>query len=232
MNITQKTALSAVEKLFVKSGTITDVRVWRGGNLHEIDVKLPNVDFEKWDKAQSVKCRISTLHYTDYTPAMWVNEDKICTLYIDTSHNGQGSNWAKCQRAGNPFYYAKIENERHYPLAEKQLVFIGDQTSVGHFCSIQQLAGEKAEISGFIGFNDEYTADDFYKNCPWLPLYALYLQNEIYYQVNRWLNNNRKDLDNKIFYVVGSAELIVPIRRLLKTYKIDGSQIKSKGFWH
>jgi|GEM_PF-2051498 len=228
----QKSTVSIVEKIFVKSGEITAIRVWNGCNLYELDIHLPNVEFSKWDKAQSIKCRISALHYTDYTPAMWNNEEKSCTLYIDTSHNGQGSIWAKNQRVGNPFYYAKIEAEKHFPIPNKHLVFIGDQTGIGHFCSLQQLADKNTKISGFITFNDKQTADCFYQNCPWLPLQTVSLQNDIYYQTKEWLNNNQYQKDNFVFYVVGSAELIVSIRRLLKTYEIDGSQIESKGFWH
>lgn len=232
METAQKRKVSIVEKLFVKPGEIMAVRVWNGCNLHEIDIHLPEVVFEKWDKAQSIKCRISALHYTDYTPAMWDNKEKICTLYIDTSHNGQGSIWARNQRAGKPFYYAKIEAEKHCPIAGKHLFFIGDTTSIGHFCSIQQLANKNAEISGFIAFGDTQTAGDFSENCPWLPLQAITIQNDIYYQTKEWLNANQHQKDKFVFYVVGSAELVVSIRRLLKTYYIDGSQIKSKGFWH
>jgi hypothetical protein len=87
--------ISTLEKIFIKSGKIVAVRGWNGGNVREIDVHLPDVSFEKWDEARSIKCRISALHYTDYTPAIWDVEEKICTLYIDTSHCGQGSVWAK-----------------------------------------------------------------------------------------------------------------------------------------
>ena len=229
---TAKKTVSIVEKLFVKSGEIKAVRAWSGGNLHEIDIHLANVDFEKWDKAQSIKCRISALHYTDYTLAMWDSREKICTLYIDTSHNGQGSTWAKNQCAGDPFYYVKIEPEKHYPITGKRLVFIGDQTSVGHFCSLQQLASKNTKISGFIAVNNQQTADDFYQNCVWLPLQAISVQNDIYYQTKEWLKINYTEKDNFVFYVVGGAELVICIRRLLKTYGVAGSQIKSKGFWH
>ncbi|MPR37344.1 hypothetical protein [Salmonirosea aquatica] len=168
MEAVQKGSLSGLEKLFIKSGKITAIRVWNGGDLHELDIHLPDVEFEKWDKARSIKCRISALHYADYTPALWDIVAKKCTLYIDTSHRGQGSVWARKQRAGNSFYYAKIEVEEHFPIAGKSLVFIGDQTSIGHFCSIQQLAEKNVETSGFIAFDNKLTADEFSKNCAWL----------------------------------------------------------------
>jgi NADPH-dependent ferric siderophore reductase len=228
---TQISNISTVEKLFVKSGKITVVRKWKGNNMHEIDIHLPNVDFEKWDKAQSIKCRISALHYTDYTPAMWNFEEKICTLYIDTSHNGQGSMWAKNQMEGNEFYYLKIEAEKHFPIEGKRLVFLGDQTGTGHFCSLQQLATTNTPLCGFITFNDLQTADAFSENCPWLPLQAVSNYGTIYKQTEDWIIQHQSGKDNLVFYVVGSAELIVMLRRLLKNYGFDASQIKSKGFW-
>ena len=231
MGIIEKRQVSIVEKLFVKSGEIIAVRSWKGGNLYEIDVHLPDVDFKKWDTAQSIKCRISALHYTSYTPAMWSDEEKICTLYIDTSHEGKGSIWAKNQRPGNPFYYTKIEAEKHFPIQGKHLVFIGDQTSIGHFCAIQQLADKYAKVSGFIAFNDKQTADYFAQSCVWLPLQTVVNQNDLLFKTKEWLKKNEYLKDNFVFYVIGNAKLIVSIRQQLKNYDINGSQIKSKGFW-
>ena len=95
--------ISTLEKLFVKSGAVFAVRHWNGGTLSEIDIHLPHLDFDQWETAQSIKCRISAMHYVDYTPAMWSNEEKICTLYIDTSHGGQGSIWIKRRHEGDAF---------------------------------------------------------------------------------------------------------------------------------
>lgn len=113
------------------------------------------------------------MHYTDYTPARWDVAKKTCTLYIDTSHPGPGSLWAKRQVAGNDFHYLKIEAKKQAPVAGKHLVFLGDQTAVGHFCALQQLASKDTPISGFITFADGQTAHAFAQNCPWLPLQAV-----------------------------------------------------------
>lgn len=231
MEATQVINLSTVEKLFIKTGKVLGVRSWQNGTIHEIDIHLPSVDFEKWDKAQSIKCRISALHYTDYTPSMWNFEEKSCTLYIDTSHNGQGSIWAKNQIEGNEFHYLKIEAEKHFPIEGKHLVFLGDQTGIGHFCALQQLASKDTKISGFITANDLQTAVTFSENCPWLPLQTSFNYSAIYKQTEDWLIQHQTEKENFVFYVVGSAELIVTLRRLLKNYGFNGSQIKSKGFW-
>lgn len=89
--------ISTLERIFFRSGKIISVGCWDGGNIYEISIHLPNPELENWNSAQSIKCRISALHYTDYTPARWDAEKKVCTLYIDASHNGQGSIWAKNQ---------------------------------------------------------------------------------------------------------------------------------------
>jgi NADPH-dependent ferric siderophore reductase len=232
METAKKKKISTVEKIFVKSGKIVAVRSWKVGNIHEINVNLPNVNFEEWDKAQSIKCRISALHYIKYTPAMWDVEEKICKLYIDTSHYGQGSVWAKNQVAGNDFHYLKIEAEKHFPVEGKHLVFLGDQTGIGHFCSLQQLATKNTQISGFITFNDIQTADTFSENCSWLPLQAVSNYGAICKQTEDWAIKHQAKNENFVFYVVGNAELIVILRKLLRIYGFDPSQIKSKGFWH
>jgi len=229
--MTQTSTISTIEKLFIKTGKILAVRCWDGDGLHEVDIHLPDVDFAKWDKAQSIKCRISPLHFTDYTPAMWDAEEKTCTLYIDTSHHGQGSQWAKKQQEDNPFHYLKIETEKHFPVAGKHLVFLGDQTAIGHFCALQQLAPAGTKIDGCIAFNDLQTAAAFAENCPWLPLQAVSNYGTIFHQTQEWIIQIQSEKDNCVFYVAGNLELIVTLKKLLKSYNINGSQIKSKGFW-
>ena len=232
MEATQERQISVLEKIFVHSGKILSVRGWDGSNIHEIEIHLPGRDFGKWQSAQSIKCRISAFHYTDYTPAIWNAEDKTCKLYVDTSHDGQGSVWAKSQVAGRDFHYSKVESQKHFPIVDKHLVFVGDQTSVGHFCSLQQLATKNARISGFIKFSDQQTVDAFYKNCSRLPLHAVTGYSALQEQTEHWALNHQTDKENFVFYVVGNNEMVVSLRKLLRTYGFQGGQIKTKGFWH
>lgn len=232
MEIEKNEKLSIIEKFFIRSGKITAVRSWDGGSIQEIDVHLPNADFKKWDKAQSIKCRISPSHYIDYTPSMWDAEKKSCTLYIDTSHNGEGSRWAQNQVPDNKFHYLKIEDVKHFPVEGRHLVFIGDQTGIGHFCALQQLAAKNTQISGFITFKDLGTAEAFAENCSWLPLKTFLSYSDICRQTEEWVIKNQAEKEQFIFYIVGNAELIVRLRKLLKAFGLEGSQIKSKGFWH
>ncbi|WP_158826169.1 hypothetical protein [Mucilaginibacter lacusdianchii] len=80
----------------------------------------------------------------------------------------------------------KIENAKHYPTSGKHLVFLGDQTSIGHFCALWQLATEDTPVSGFITFDDPQTAGAFSKNCSWLPLQAVSNYSAIYKQTEDW----------------------------------------------
>jgi NADPH-dependent ferric siderophore reductase len=94
------------------------------------------------------------------------------------------------------------------------------------------LATKNTQITGFITFNDLKTADAFSENCSWLPLQAVSNYDAIYKQTEDWVIKHQAEKENFVFYVVGGAELIVILRKLLRTYGFDGSQIKSKGFWH
>jgi NADPH-dependent ferric siderophore reductase len=97
---------------------------------------------------------------------------------------------------------------------------------------LQQLATKNTQISGIITFNDLQTANAFSENCSWWPLQAVSNYGVIYKQTEDWVIKNQAEKENFVFYVVGSAELIVTVRKLLRTYGFAGSQIKSKGFWH
>lgn len=229
--MTTPTTISAIEKVFVKTGQVLSTRAWSGGNMHELHLHLPDVDFNTWTKTQSIKCRISSLHYTDYTPAMWDAAEKTCTLYIDTSHTGKGSEWAKRQKQGAALYYLNIEEESHCPVLGKHHIFLGDQTAIGHFCAIQQLAPSAIGISGCVVFNDPETASGLTENCPWLCLKCVTDYKTIYDYLQQVALQINSAKENYVFYVVGNAQLIVTVRKLLKANGIDGGRIKSKGFW-
>ena len=223
--------ISTIEKVFVKTGRITSVRAWDGGKLHELHLHLPDVHFDEWNRTQSIKCRISSLHYSDYSPAMWDEDEKTCTLYIDTSHAGKGSVWTRAQRRGDYFYYLKIEPESHFPVSEKRLVFLGDQTAIGHFCALQQLAGDAPSIKGYLVVNDLRTANSLRENCPWLPLQPVVGYQSLLDYTTALVTEHPSEQSSDVFYVVGNAQLVVAIRRLLKANGIEGRFIKSKGFW-
>ena len=226
----KKNNISTIEKIFIKTGTIVAVRCWNGGGMHELDIHLPNVHFANWDRAQSIKCRTSSLHFTDYTPATWSAAEKTCTLFIDTSHRGLGSLWAQKQQANNPFYYLKTEAEKHYPVTGKQLIFLGDATGIGHFSALQQLAANGTKISGFIVFENHQTATAFTENCPWLPLQTVINREALYQYAGQWIQQ-QPEKESFAFFIVGNSHLTVKLRRMLKQHGINGSLIKSKGFW-
>lgn len=232
MKTANRVKLSVLEKVFLKSGTIMAVRSWKGGDFYEIDIHLPNVNFGIWEQAHSIKCRISAWHYTDYTPSIWNIEKNTCTLYIDTSHFGQGSIWAKNQVAGNDFHYLKIEPVKHFPISDKQLVFLGDQTGIGHFYSLQQLAAKNTKISGVIAFQNLQMAAAFSRNCTRLPLQTVCDYNAMYNHIRDLVLKCQADRVSFAFYIVGGVELVVMLRKSLKDFGFDSKQIKTKGFWY
>lgn len=169
------------------------------------------------------------MHFTDYTPSMWDNEEHICTLYIDISHNRQGCQWTKAIKENDTLHYLHIDFENHYPIDGKQLIFLGDQTAIGHFYALQQLANNKIKIRGHICFNDQQTEEDLTENCAWLPIESLTGYDTIN-QKTEQLMQQLDDKENCMFYVVGYAKMIVSLRKYLKSQGIAGEQIKSKGF--
>jgi len=227
----QEKRVSVFEKMLTKTATVSQVRIWDSNKICEVDIHLPNVDFTKWNKTPAIKCRTSAMHYTDYTPSMWDKDEHTCTLYIDISHKGKGSQWAKAMKENDTLHYLHIDFENHYPIDGKQLVFLGDQTAIGHFCALQQLANDKAQISGHICFNEQQTAKDFTKNCTGLPIESLTSYDEIYHKTEQ-LIQQLDDKENTIFYIVGYAKMVVHLRKYLKSQDIIGNQIKSKGFWY
>ena len=85
-NILKKAVSGLLEKMFMSS-IVTDIRAWQPATMYEVDVHIPGVHMEKWDTIKRLKCQVADLEYRDYTPALWDEEKKFCTMLIEAGHN-------------------------------------------------------------------------------------------------------------------------------------------------
>jgi NADPH-dependent ferric siderophore reductase len=153
VNIIKKVVFDLVEKSMIKKGLVLDVRHWAAGGICEIELSIPDVDLSKWLAVHRLKCKVADYEYRDYTPSLWDAEKKICTLFIDTAHDGFGKRWAEKLVTGDivlfgPAYASKIPKE------PGKMLCIGDNTGIGHFLSIKQIMDRTLypmEILSFTG---------------------------------------------------------------------------------
>lgn len=227
--LTQK-ALSLAETPFIRSARVLAVRIWEPDTVREIDLHLPDCDMSKWDSAQHIKCRVGTFIYRDYTPSGWDTETRTCTLIIHTAHDGPGSRWSKQLRAGDTVDYLGVGSSRQQPVMGKPLVFLGDETTIGHFLALRQLAGDGAVIGGAILLSESPHRNQFDQYFSGWGLQSLGKASMRDYDgLDEWvLHLDFSGQRETVFYVAGYNPEVVRLRKLLRQM---GMQVKAQGFW-
>ena len=218
---------SFLARTLTRKGKVLAVRSWQPDDLMEIDVHLPGLNMHNWKDAQHIKCRVGSFAYRDYTPAAWDAETSTCTLFIDAGHNGAGSTWARSLKAGDTLYYLGAASSHQQPAADKRLVFVGDQSAIGHFAALQQLAGEDAAIEGAVALEHEAYGEQLKAFLPKLAVQGLQKGAD---SLENWLQAFPYD-EQSVFYLVGNTAMVVALRKLLKQQGYKGQQIKAQGFW-
>lgn len=233
MNTIAKKAISLLEKRIVKTASVLAVRHWEPATLIEIDLHLPGCDMEKWKVAQHMKCKVGPLLYRDYTPADWDAETQTCTLFIDAGHLGPGSHWARSLKSGDKIEYLGVGSSHQAPVAGKRLVFLGDESSMGHFLALQQIAGNYASVTGAIALTEKNHQEEFDHYFSSYGFHALDKGDcGSYRELEDWVMEPGllKSTDT-VFYLAGQVNAMSRIRRMLKDRGIERGRILLQGFW-
>jgi len=231
--ITQK-AIALLESRLAKTATVLAVRVWEPATFREIDLYMPGCDMHKWSRTQHMKCRVDALTYRDYTPSGWDAETQTCTLFIDTAHDGPGSRWAKGLRTGDTLTYLGIGSSHQQPVSRKRLVFLGDETAIGHFFALQQLADIETVICGAVAMAQPPHREEFARYFSRLGFQPLHKGSSgDYAALEEWVSGlSVTDPSELIFYLAGYTPAVTRMRKFLKRQGYEGSQIKAQGFWN
>jgi NADPH-dependent ferric siderophore reductase len=233
MNLVKQKTMAFLERRLVKSATVLAVRMWSPATFIEIDLHMPGVDMNKWYEVQHIKCKVGPLIYRDYTPSGWDAGTQTCTLFIDAAHEGPGSRWAKSLERGDTLSYFGISSSHHQPARNKRLVFLGDESAIGHFLALGQLADDRSSVCGAIAIAEKHHQDEFGNYFPYSGLEAV---NKTHWADYAALENWTDDypvngLSDTIFYLAGYVPSMVRLRKILRQKGCAGSQVKVQGFW-
>ncbi len=213
------------EQQLLKTGRVLDVRFWESETIIEIDLHLPLVDMRLWNQVPYIKMRVGNLSFRDYTPFGWDAETATCSLLIDVTHSGQGSNWAKQLQKGDQIQYLKIESSQQAPHPTNLVVGLGDASSMAHLLALRQLTLPNTRFDGAILLNSSQTGE----------LFSDYFSSHINTLTSRdelssWLQAQGYCTAHTWFYLTGNHRLVMELRRLLK--RLGHANIRVKGFWH
>jgi NADPH-dependent ferric siderophore reductase len=217
---------------FFRTATVLAVRAWEPGSIIEVDLHMPDCDMSKWNSAQHIKCKVGGLSYRDYTPSGWDAETHTCTLLIHVAHDGPGSRWARGLRTGDQLSYRKPESSHHHPVASK-MCFLGDETTIGHFLALQQLAKPGTAIGGAILLSEPHHQQEFHDYFRGWDVAPLRKQGDgDYRELGDWVGalDTREHADT-VFYLAGYIPGVVDLRRQLRRKGFSGGQVKTQGFW-
>lgn len=222
--------MSFLERTFTKQGTILNIRPWASGTFFEIDVHLPDADMSKWTVTQHMKVKVAPYAFRDYTPAHWDAATHTCTLFIDAAHDGAGAKWAQQLQVGELIIYLGIGSSIQKPVQDQEMVFLGDQTALGHFMALQQLAGKDARIKGNIVIKQAAHVKEFHAYFPKSPFQPVLQQSDALSTLVASLLDFPFSQE-QVFYLVGNVRMVADLRNLLRKTGINNSQIKAQGFY-
>ncbi|MGN6417435.1 MAG: hypothetical protein ACTHMC_08085 [Pseudobacter sp.] len=214
-----------LESALAKKGTVLYVLQHYAG-MYELRIHLPDARMENWQKVQRIKCKVNTGRYRDYTPAVWDETTRSCSLFIDTAHDGPGSQWAQSLQAGDPLVYIGIDSYGRAPVDAAEQVFLGDPSAIGHFFALMQLTNGLGKITGSIIVRNEMHREAFEASFPSLSISTAESIREIEHSPVLI-----HDHPERQFYLAGNSGMVHQLRKILKQQGVPAHKIHAQGFW-
>ena len=140
-NVVAKAVMGVLEKMF-SCAEVVAVRKWKPGTMVEIELHIPGVDMGDWKSIKRLKTKVGECEYRDYTPADWDAERSVCTMYIETGHEGTGSNWGNNVKRGDEVLYGPA-HATVLPSKPGRILGLGDGSALGHFLALKKLTGRQ-----------------------------------------------------------------------------------------
>lgn len=228
-NIISK-AVSGLLEMMLTPATVIAVRPWTPATMYEVDIKLQTTDMDKWTSIKRVKCKVDDWAYRDYTPANWNPDTRICTMYIESGHDGAGSRWVQQLRPGNDIGLGAA-HAAPLPAKEGKILCLADGSALGHCMALRQLTDPgHYPMDGAIFLHDDYQVP--------ASLTAQYPELELLVRpqeqgidvLSTWMAG--KDLSSYTsVYLAGNIPMVSALRKKLKTLPEVQARVYTHGFW-
>jgi NADPH-dependent ferric siderophore reductase len=220
----KKRAGKFIETQLLKTGQVLDVRTWETSGLIEIDLHLPAADMRDWNQVPYIKFQVNNFSFRDYTPFGWDAETATCSILIDSGHKGPGSHWAQSLQTGDTVHYLASDSTRQVPHATDFVVGLGDASSLGHLLALQHLTLPVSRFEGAVVLESPNAGLILTESFS-VPFNTL----STYEELAGWLIKQSYCTVHTWFYLVGNQQMVVDLRRLLKS--LGHTNIRVKGFW-
>jgi NADPH-dependent ferric siderophore reductase len=113
------------------------------------------------------------------------------------------------------------------------MVFLGDETTIGHFQALRQLAGKDASIGGAIALAESHHQQEFGEYFPGWKVEPIQKRHaHDHHELSGWIEGLKiSDHSDTTFYLAGHLPSIIRIRKLLRERGFAGGQVQAQGFW-
>lgn len=229
VDIIKKAASGLLERMF-DTALVVAIRTWPGADIFEIDLHLPDIDLDSWDSIKRLKCKVDTLAYRDYTPALWNSETNICTMFIDSGHKGAGSRWVRTLKSGDQILFGAA-HAASLPSQNGPVLCLADASAIGHFLALKQLTDRSEhplDVAVLVQSNNEIP-EIFKEENP--EFHFVECSEQIGFdRLEQWfLGKNLADYNS--IYIAGNVTLMKTLRAKLKANPNVRARIKCYGFW-
>ncbi len=229
-NIIKRTAFKLIDKALAQYANVLDVRSWNPASMYEIDLHLPTVDMARWKTIPRLKCKVDEFEYRDYTPAWWESEKGICTLFVETGHNGAGSRWAQHVQPGDQVIVGPA-HAAPLPVKPGKILGLADGSALGHMLGLKQLTDPEEhplEVGVFLNEDYQLPAGLSREN----PEFKFILEPEgnSLESLENWTRT--KDLSEySSIYIAGFIPMVRELRKKLKSRAHRNTTMYAHGFW-
>jgi NADPH-dependent ferric siderophore reductase len=218
----KKKAVDFFEHNILHTGSVLAVRPWESGDMIEVDLHLPETKMERWTEVPYLKTRVAHFKYRDYSASGWDAETSTCSLFVDSSHGGIGSDWARRLKSGTS----------HQSPAHQQIVALGDQTSIGHFLALEKMVSPGTQFLGALLFPEKRNArlfKQYFQTSSLEPLHPFDHYGHLSFK--DWIGTKNFDPEITGFYIAGNTVMSGGLRTVLRQMGVPAGNIRVQGFW-
>lgn len=228
-NILKGIVGNLIDKM-TSAAEIIDIRTWNSNGMYEIDVHLPMIEMDKWKCVQRLKCKVGELKYRDYTPAVWNNNTKICTLYIDAGHEGVGSKYIRRLKIGDNLIFSAAHSTP-IPSQTGRILCIADASALGNSLALKRLTDRTIYPMDTVTFIEENSKIPslFKEQNPEFEFLKGTLEDKTRI-LDQWCEAKDLTVYSSI-YISGNSSMVRTLKNKVKSNPEVKARIYTNGFW-
>jgi ferric-chelate reductase (NADPH) len=145
MSLIAKILSSVLEKIFLISARVTEVRTY--GQFRWIELQGRGFRKRDWSPGDKLRVKVGDLELRTYTPFAWDKRSGVVRLLAYLPGRGPGSEWARTVRVGNTFRFKGPEKSLKLSKGDSRpVIFFGDETALGAAAALRAMRPDDRDL--------------------------------------------------------------------------------------